>query len=215
MKNKYFVFTLVLVLMTGIWIILLNLPPQKTAVDNTSSTPTTALVPTSQTQVLTQTEAQIPENQTIIPKNYNSKLNSYTDRSKQYSLLYPNNLDLLEDGPKTIGFSNKGTDGPWLINISANETAAKDVYDWLKRQNKQRGTLPPMTILKTEKRDGTTLLYLKDPVAVDEKDGKPVYSNTEMAIIMKNQEIFEILKRELWPDPNAYFQQIVGSFHFL
>lgn len=209
MKNKYFVFVLLLVLMTGILVILLNLPPQKTAIDNTSSTPAT-----SQTQILTQTEAPIPQNQTIIPKNYNSKLNKYTDRNKQYSLLYPNNLNLWEGGPTTVGFS-ESTDGPWLIYISANETAASDVYDWLKRQNKNRGTLPPMTIIKTEKRDGTTLLYLKVPVDVDEKDGKPVYSNTEMAIIMKNQEIFEILKREQWTDPNSYFQQIVESFHFL
>lgn len=214
MKNKYFVFVLLLLLMTGILVILLNLPPQKTAVDNASSNPTTALVPTSQTQVLTQTEAPIPQNQTITPKNYNSKLNKYTDRNKQYSLLYPNNLDLWEGGPTTVGFS-ESTDGPWLINISANETAALDVYDWLKRQNKNRGTLPPMTIFKTEKRDGTTLLYLRDPISVDEKDGKPIYDSMDTAIIMKNQEIFSIVKRELWPDANAYFQQIVESFHFL
>ncbi len=215
MKNKYFVFTLMLVLMTGIWIILLNLPSQKTAVNNTSSNPTTDLLQTSQSQVAIQTSTQIPQNQTITPKNYNSNLNKYTDRNKQYSLLYPNNLDLLEDGPKTIGFSNKGTDGPWLINISANETAAKDVYDWLETQNKNRGTLPPMTILKTEKRDGTTLLYLQDPIVVDEKDGKKIYSSMDTAIIMKNQKIFKMVKREQWTDPNSYFQQIVESFHFL
>lgn len=208
MKNKYpflILFLSVLVIVT----IALNI--------DAGETPTKEVQNTNQIAIISKTTEKIVKNNALAPVKYDEKLNKYIDRSKKYSVLYPNNLDIFEIDPEGINLGYKNTDGPWLINITTTENTAKDVYEWLKTQNQNRGDLPPMTIKKTFKRDGTAFIYLNDPIAVDQKDGKPIYASVDTVVAIKNGQLFKIIKRELWNETNkpTTFDIVVENFKVL
>ncbi|GEM_PF-5008665 len=149
----------------------------------------------------------------------NSNFEIYVDTAKQFFILYPKYLEPDAVDPHIINFREKNSDGPWLINISVTETASKSVFEWVRSTNKIRSKpMPPLKIVKITEKDGTTLLYLKTPVIIDKTSyGKPIFADQDSAILIKNQQLYQILKRDLWQDyhkPSA-FAEIVSNFHLL
>ncbi len=210
MKNKY-LFLILFLSLVVIVTIALNVDSDKSGeikkngVQNTNQ----AIIP--------KTTETIVKNNALATAKYDEKLNKYINRSKKYSVLYPNNLDVFEIDPEGINLGYKNADGPWLINITTQENPENDIYVWLKTQNQNRGDLPPMTIKKTFKRDDTVFLYLNNPISVDQKDGKPVYASTDTVVAIKNGQLFKIIKRELWNETNkpTTFDIVVENFKIL
>lgn len=148
---------------------------------------------------------------------HNDQFNLYTNEAHQFSVQYPNHFDLHILDADSASFSEKGTDGPWIINIQLTPTTSSTPYEWVKSENVKRKKQPPIRIVKEEKHEGVSLLYLKTPVSVDQTmDGKPIYVDQDSAILIKEKILYTILLRAQWDGEQLKkdFDDLVESFHF-
>lgn len=151
------------------------------------------------------------------PIAYNDQLNLYTNEAHQFSVQYPNHFDVHSIDEGNINFSEKGTDGPWLINIQASPTSLLTAHDWVKSENAKRKKQSTIRIVKEEKHEGVTLLYLKTPISIDQtEDGKSIYADQDSVILIKEKTLYTFLLRAQSGDEKfkKYLDGIVESLHF-